>query len=242
MSVKEFCSLEDRRDERSNFYLAWVLAFFSMGITAAFVNTIVFSAFGFADVIEGAWIAAFTEPVITKFLPAAIVIGPLVWAFPVGFTLSVMAASVAALTNGADAALFAAAVTFLPFLIAANVRPDYDCWEPQDWWVLGLLGGLEFGFLELYIKVLEFDAFWESLVLLPWNSPNWSPEIIPPVFGHMLYGSIVIGALVLWRQDRFSWGHVAGALVTTGGLHFVWNTWFVRQTWFWETVRGVIPV
>jgi hypothetical protein len=236
----DYCTIEDRQTEHRRFWVSLVLGTIAAAGMATFVNTMFLTLLSFAGVDQGTWIAGITEPIITKLLPALVVVGPLLVSGPMVLALSLIAAIVANAAYGFDTAFFTLSVTLLPGAVALGIRPPLHCWRPRDWFPLGVIGGFVFGYYEVIVKIIDPDAFWESLTVVPWQSPAFVPEMIPPVVGHMVWGGIVMGAVFLWRTGRTTpWG-VFAALITTGAFHFAWNTWFVRQEWFWLSVREVL--
>jgi len=104
---------------------------------------------------------------------------------------------------------------------------------------LGAMGGFLMGLGELYIKLL--NASQGTFTPFFWEHPEFTPGVLPPVLLHTFNGALIVGTYLTVVNDVeigvieavFARPTLAAMTVATC-IHFVWNTWWIRQDWFWD--------
>lgn len=96
----------------------------------------------------------------------------------------------------------------------------------------GLLGGFIFGFLEFYFRLT-------GGVYIPGQLTFHTDWLAPFLVLHPLNGLIVLGGTLRATGD-FNYGFrdwvtIFSLLAIGVAIHWVWNTWWLEQSWFWKT-------
>lgn len=133
--------------------------------------------------------------------------------------------------------LFAVVGTTVFFALVRRGR-CLDFGPHRPW--LGAAGGLVMGIAELYVKVFNRNP--DIITPFFWEHPGFLPTMLPPLLLHTINGAIIVGVWLSVVNDGFELRDtitVLGAVATATGIHLVWNTWWVRQNWFWEWWLGL---
>lgn len=116
---------------------------------------------------------------------------------------------------------------------------------------LGLLTGLTMGVLEIYAKVFTTTVgpfqteFQPPFTPFFWEHPDFTVVMLPPVLMHSFNGVLIGGTFFravsdgVQRRDVLA---VLAAFAVAVGIHFVWNTWWVTQDWFWTWWESLFMV
>lgn len=137
---------------------------------------------------------------------------------------------VAAINEEVNARLLPGLV--IPTLFAWYHRKEEVCFDIRDTALrAGLIGGALFGFFEFYLRLTDGMLVADQL--------TFYPEMLAPfLLLHTLNGIIVLGGtLRVTGDDDIAIRDVVTILSVLAigiGIHWIWNTWWVRQDWFWN--------
>lgn len=226
---------------RSRRSAEWDIGLFITSAIASFfvpyVNGFVFNILTAGEFIggsfyENAFIAAITEPWVSKlFGPVLLVFGGLVGILAAFVFMSI---ALGFLSRGIASGLsmFALATgPLVPSLIVPTKRfRDVNLLKKRR--KAGLIVGLVFGLFELYFRMPGFN-------LLFWENPNYQIGLLGPVTLHLLTGTIIVTAFltsVSPKSNKNGW-YTLGAIAVASALHWIWNTWLINSetgSFFWD--------
>lgn len=247
-TTTEECTLGMKVTETRGFYVALTLTALGFGLLTGYANAIVYQVLLVSGVIQGsfydnAWIAGFTEPVITKFfpaflpmifgVPAAVIVYSFATALILGVTFSLGSNT---LILAVAAAAFLGVLSFIKF---PHLR-RFSCVDYEaERWKAAPYTGLIFGVVELYTRNLGGSDF----NLLFWEMQTFHVNQFAPVLLHITTGTFIVWSLMSTSRSRKTRYSLAFAGLVTGGLiHFIFNTWLQTQPWFWETFSEVVTI
>ena len=248
ITTKEECTLGMKVTETRGFYLALTLTALGFGFLTGSANAVVYQLLLGSGIIQGsfydnAWIAGFTEPILTKFLPAflpmvfGVPAAVVVYTFVASLTLGVMFSlghTIPVLALGAPVLL--GLLTYLEF---PHLR-QFSCvdYERERWRAAPYTGFL-FGVVELYTRNLGGS----ELRLFFWEMQTFNVNQFAPVILHVITGTFIVWSLMSVNRPRATRYSLAFAGLITGGLiHYIFNTWLQVQPWFWRTFYRVMTI
>jgi hypothetical protein len=231
------------------FYLGLILNTFILSFLAGSFNGAVYGMLKHQELISGtfyenAWIAALptNEPFIMKFVP---VIALVLWGFSSTLFLGLCVSMVVVYLlffPGTSPYTFFGLVLGVPTLTTVLFSMEFyntrfRCTDFLNHrWTAGIAVGLSAGTLELYTR----NLFPGEFHLLFWEMPKFHPGQIAPVLLHIVTGTIIVGTVLtsFSTENDWDWKHIVAAFVCASVIHWVWNTWFLTQMWFWGPLTG----